>query len=110
MRPARDVDIFDVVAHPVRRGILVALKGGGQSAGALSEPFRMSLPAVSQHLKVLREADLIREQRQGRQIIYFLNPLPRREVSEWIEGFGEFWNEKLDALERHLDRKHPRKR
>jgi DNA-binding transcriptional ArsR family regulator len=106
MRPARKSDVFDAVAHPVRRRILVLLKDGARPAGELAQPFAMSLAAVSQHLKVLREAELVQEQRQGRQIIYFLNPAPLRAVYQWIEAFGDFWNGKLDALETYLDKKY----
>jgi DNA-binding transcriptional ArsR family regulator len=106
MRPARRHDVFDAVAHPVRRQILVLLKDGSRPAGALAEPFRMSLAAVSQHLRVLREAEVVTEERRGRQILYSINPQPLRAVHEWIDGFGDFWNDRLDALERHLDRKH----
>lgn len=98
--------MFDAVAHPVRRRILTLLKDGARPAGELARPFEMSLAAVSQHLRVLREAALVRERRKGRQIIYYLNPEPLMTVYEWIEGFGAFWNERLDALEDHLDRKY----
>lgn len=108
MRPARKNDVFDAVAHPVRRRILVLLRGGARPAGELAAPFDMSLAAVSQHLKVLREAELVTEERRGRQILYSIEPKPLREIYEWAEEFGAFWNDKLDALERHLDRKHKR--
>ena len=108
MRPARKTDVFDAVAHPVRRRILVLLRDGSRPAGELAAPFRMSLAAVSQHLKVLREAELVTEERQGRQIVYSISPEPLKAVYSWIEEFGEFFNARLDALERHLDRKHPR--
>src|SRR2546430_2405174 len=87
MRPARKSDIFDAVAHPVRRKILLSLKDGARPAGELAAPFEISLPAVAQHLKVLREAALVQQHRQGRQIIYFLNPLPLKALYEWVEEF-----------------------
>ncbi|MBI3793032.1 MAG: winged helix-turn-helix transcriptional regulator [Gemmatimonadetes bacterium] len=107
-RPARKHDVFDAVAHPVRRRILVLLKDGTRPAGELAAPFRISLAAVSQHLKVLREAELVTEERHGRQVLYSINPRPLRDLYEWADGFGAFWNQKLDALEAHLDRKHRR--
>lgn len=106
MRPARKSDVFDAVAHPVRRRILVLLKDGARPAGELAQPFRISFPAVSQHLRVLREASLVKERRDGRQVIYSLNAAPLRALSRWVEEFGAFWNRKLDALEEHLDRKY----
>ena len=110
MRPARKTDVFDAVAHPVRRRILVLLRDGSLPVGELAAPFRISLAAVSQHLKVLREADLVSEERRGRQVLYSISPAPLREMHAWIEEFGELWNARLDALERHLDKKHPRAR
>jgi DNA-binding transcriptional ArsR family regulator len=90
--------------------MLVLLKRGDQAAGALAEPFGMSLSAVSQHLKVLREADLVSERRDGRQRIYHLHPEPLRAVVSWVEELELLWNDRLDALEAHLDRKHGRRR
>ena len=76
-----------------------------EAAGELATPFKISLPAVSQHLKVLREAQLVLEERKGRQIIYCLTPEPLRAIYQWVDEFGTFWNSKLDALERHLEGK-----
>lgn len=109
MRPARKQDVFDAVAHPVRRRILVLLKGGARPAGELAEPFSISMPAVSQHLKILREAALVQEEKRGRHVIYHLKPKPLEEVHAWIEEFADFWSQKLDALEAHLDRKYGKK-
>ncbi|HVK73041.1 MAG TPA: metalloregulator ArsR/SmtB family transcription factor [Kofleriaceae bacterium] len=103
MRPARASDVFDAVAHPVRRQILVLLRDGARPAGELAHPFAMSLAAVAQHLAVLREAELVETARRGRNVIYVLNPRPLRELFEWVDPFASFWNAKLDALERHLD-------
>jgi DNA-binding transcriptional ArsR family regulator len=103
MRPARDTDIFDAVAHPVRRRILMRLKTGEQNAGDLAAPFSMSLAAVAQHLAVLREAELVRAERRGRNIYYLLDPRPLQAIFEWVDDFADAWNAKLDALEAHLD-------
>lgn len=104
MRPSRDADVFDAVAHPVRRQLLALLRQGALPAGALASSFEMSLAAVSQHLKVLREASLVKEERQGRLIVYHLNRDPLRAVHAWAGGFIGDFDEKLDALEAHLDR------
>lgn len=108
MRPARSLDVFDAVAHPVRRRILTLLKDGTRPVGDVADGFDMSLAAVSQHLKVLREAELVTEQRSGRHILYSINPGPLKAVYEWVDSFGDFWNVRLDLLEQHLDRKHPK--
>lgn len=103
MRPARANDVFDAVAHPVRRRILVLLRDGARPAGELARPFSMSLAAVAQHLAILREADLVKTTRRGRNVIYVLNPRPLRQLFEWVDAFASFWNAKLDALESYLD-------
>lgn len=107
MRPRQQNDIFHAIAHPARRAILVLLKSGEQPARALARPFGMSFPAVSQHLKILREADLVGERREGRQRLYQLKPAALYEVAGWLEEFAAFFNARLDALEAHLDRKNP---
>lgn len=88
--------------------MLVLLKQGERAAGALAEPFGMSLPAISQHLKVLRDADLVSERREGRQRIYRLQPKPLRAVVSWARELELVWTDRLNALEAHLDRKHGR--
>jgi DNA-binding transcriptional ArsR family regulator len=110
MRPLQQNDVFHAIAHPARRTILVLLKDGERPAGELAEPFRISFAAISQHLKVLKEADLVSERREGRQRIYQLHPKPLKEVVSWVDEFEVFWNARLDALADHLDRKHGRKK
>jgi DNA-binding transcriptional ArsR family regulator len=110
MRPAQQNDVFHAIAHPARRRILVLLKNGERPAGALAEPFGVSFAAISQHLKILKEADLVSERRNGRQRIYHLQPKPLSEVVDWANEFQSFFNARLDALADHLDRKHGRKK
>jgi len=109
-RPLQQNDVFHAIAHPARRTILVLLKDGEKPAGALAEPFGVSFAAVSQHLKVLKDADLVSERREGRQRIYQLRPKPLREVVSWVDEFELFFNARLDALAAHLDRKHGRRK
>jgi DNA-binding transcriptional ArsR family regulator len=108
MRPLQQNDVFHAIAHPARRAILVLLKEGEKPAGKLAEPFGVSFAAVSQHLKVLKEAALVSERREGRQRIYQLRPKPLKEVVSWVDEFEVFFNARLDALADHLDRKHGR--
>jgi DNA-binding transcriptional ArsR family regulator len=110
MRPLQRNDVFHAIAHPARRTILRLLKGGERPAGELAEPFGVSFAAVSQHLKVLKDADLVAERREGRQRIYQLQPKPLKEVMTWIDEFEVFFNERLDALAEHLDHKHCRRK
>jgi len=109
MRPVQDNDVFHAIAHPARRSMLLLLRKGDKPAGELAEPFGMSFAAVSQHLKVLKEADLVTERRSGRQRIYHLRAQPLRDVMTWADEFAGYFNARLDALEAHLDRKHGRR-
>jgi len=103
-------DVFRAIAHPARRTILGLLKHGEKSASELAHPFGVSFSATSQHLKILREADLVSERRDGRQRIYHLHSKPLEEVLSWVEEFQSNWSERLDALERHLDKKHRKRK
>jgi DNA-binding transcriptional ArsR family regulator len=108
MRPLQQNDVFHAIAHPARRAILVGLKQGEKPASALAAPFDVSLAAISQHLKVLKEANLVGERREGRQRIYRLRPAALRQVASWVDEFQSLWGHRLDALARYLDRKHGR--
>ena len=94
---------FHAVADPTRRAILDRLQTGGMPVGQLAAGFRMSRPAVSKHLKVLRQARLVREQREGRQRVYRLSPAPLSDVAEWVESYRRFWEINLQSLKRHLE-------
>lgn len=109
MRPLQENDVFHAIAHPARRAILKALRRGEQPASALAKPFGMTFAAVSQHLKVLREAELVRERRDGRQRMYRLHSRPLVEVSTWVDEFRQFFEARLDALGDYLDEKHGRR-
>lgn len=110
MRPIQENDVFHAIAHPARRAMLVHLKDGERSAGALAEPFDMTLAAISQHLRVLEEADLVAVRKDGRQRLYRLQPKPLRDVASWIDEFAAFFGERLDALGEYLDRKHGKRK
>ncbi len=106
MRPTQDNDVFHAIAHPARRAILVTLKTGEHAASDLAAPFHMTFAAVSQHLRVLEEADLVTVRRAGRQRLYKLRPKPLKEVVTWTDEFAAFFEKRLDALGAYLDRKH----
>ena len=110
MRPLQDNDVFHAIAHPARRAILVTLKTGERAASELAEPFGMSFAAVSQHLRVLEEAELVSARRDGRRRLYRLHPKPLGDVVEWIDEFAAFFAQRLDALGEYLDRTHGKKR
>lgn len=106
MRPTQENDVFHAIAHPARRAILVTLKEGERSASELAEPFRMTFPAISQHLRVLEEAELVAVRREGRRRLYRLQPRQLHEVANWVDEFAAFFSQRLDALGDYLDRKH----
>ena len=91
MRTDRLDDTFAALAHPVRRAILARLTGGEASVMELAEPFEMSLPAVSKHLKVLERAGLIARGREAQWRPCRLDADPLREVADWVEGYRRFW-------------------
>jgi DNA-binding transcriptional ArsR family regulator len=96
-------DVFDAIAHPLRRRVLEALAVGDLPAGALAASQPVSRPAVSQHLAVLRRAGLVGVVRRGRQRHYRLSREALIEVRDWIADLDRFWAERLVALGEHLD-------
>ncbi len=102
-------DVFQAIANPVRRALLDRLRAGEQPVLTLAQPFRMSVPAVSQQLQILRRANLVRERRLGRQRVYRLNAAPLRDVREWTRHYERFWVKKLRNLGEYLDRTSPKR-
>ena len=102
-RARASIDVFHAVADPTRRAILDRLRGGEVAVAELASGFDMTRPAVSKHLKVLRDAQLVREERDGRQRVYQLTPGPLRDVSQWINSYRDFWQTNLLGLKRHLE-------
>jgi DNA-binding transcriptional ArsR family regulator len=98
-----DADVFLAIAHPIRRRILDRLARDDLTVTQLAAPFAVSRPAISQHLRVLREAGLVAERRQGRERRYSLQPQPLAEVSDWIHQYDHFWRTRLAALSNYLD-------
>ena len=83
--------IFRAISDPTRREILDFLTKDEKPVAELAKSFDISLPAVSQHLKVLQKANLVTTRRKGRQIIYQLNATPLRQVSRWIQAYERYW-------------------
>ena len=101
---------FLAVADARRRAILTLLKRGERSAGAIARHFDVSWPAISRHLRILKEAGLVRERRQGRQRRYVLDRSRIRDVfGGWVAGFDARWGENLDALRAHVEARRPRR-
>lgn len=102
-----DTDVFTVIAHPVRRQILVALAREDMTVTALADPFEISRSAISHHLGILLDSGLVSVEKQGREHYFQLRPDYLNEVYRWIRQFEHFWSEKLDALEAYLDEEYP---
>src|SRR3954462_12696316 len=96
-------DVFNAVADPTRRAILDRLRQGNAPVAELASGFRVSRPAISKHLKVLRSARLVRERKEGRQRIYQLEPERIEEVAMWAEEYRRFWLQNIGNLKRHLE-------
>ncbi len=92
-------DVFRAASDPTRREILRILSSGPRPAGELAGAFTVSQPAISRHLKVLRNAGLVTQTVRGRQRVYALDPRPLRQIYDWVSFYERFWDERLDALE-----------
>ncbi len=96
------MDTFTVLADPTRRQIIESLCRGERSFGEIAEQFEMSRPAVSQHLKVLREANIVTVRAEAQRRIYGLNKDGLDEVDEWLQKVRRYWLGRLDKLEQAL--------
>jgi DNA-binding transcriptional ArsR family regulator len=94
--------IFAALADPTRRGILSRLRAGEASVSALAEPFGMSLPAVTKHLRVLERAGLVRHRKSGRIRTIRLAAAPLERAEAWLAQYRIFWERRFDALDAHL--------
>jgi len=97
------VSIFAVLAEPNRRLLLDTLRPAPQTVADLVDTLGLSQPAVSKHLRVLREAELVTVRPDGQRRWYALNPGPLRELDSWLEPYRQLWADRLDRLEQHLD-------
>jgi DNA-binding transcriptional ArsR family regulator len=93
---------FAALADPTRRAILAHLTKGEASVTELAEPFEMSLPAISKHLKVLERAGLIARSREAQWRPCQINAEPLKDVDDWLEQYRQFWEESLDRLDDYL--------
>src|SRR5678815_2119780 len=96
--------VFDIIAEPNRRAILSLLIAAEQSVGEIERQLGMPQPAVSKHLRVLRDAGFVESTVDAQRRLYRLKPEPLQEVDAWLAQFRRFWSAHIDALERHLDR------
>ena len=104
-RPAIAADVFRAVADETRRALLDRLRENEEPVLSLAADFDLSLPAISQHLRVLKEAGLVADRQEGRQRLYRLTPAPLTEIFDWLSHYEVFWRKRLSALRRHLKEK-----
>lgn len=100
-------DVFSVVAEPQRRRILERLRIGEATVSELVEHLDLPQPAVSKHLRVLRDSGFVSCDAAGQKRIYRLSPAPFQQLDSWLAPYLRLWGHHLDALGRHLDRKDP---
>jgi DNA-binding transcriptional ArsR family regulator len=98
------VDALPALADPTRREIVALLAGGERSAGELADRFPVSRPAISRHLRVLREAGLVRARTEGKRRLYVLDPEPLRELDDWLAPYRDLWAQRFDALDTEIAR------
>jgi len=102
-------DVFQALADPTRRAILELLRDGSQAVGSIARDFPVSRPAISRHLRILREAELVSEIRVGRNRLYELNAAPLKSVDDWLAHYRHMWQHQLRNLKRFVEdrgRKH----
>lgn len=95
--------VFAALAHPVRREVISLLLKRNRTAGAIAREFDISRSAVSEHLSILRHANLVREVKRGRERIYSLEAAPLADLRHWLEPYEEYWKERLSRLARQLE-------
>ena len=98
------MEALAALADPTRRQLLALLRVGEVAAGELARRFAVSRPAVSRHLRVLREAGLVASRVEGRRRLYALDPRPLRELDDWLAPYRDLWAQRLDALDTEIAR------
>jgi len=98
------VQALGALADPTRRELLALLAAGELAAGQLADRFPVSRPAISRHLRVLREAGLVTSRTDGKRRLYALDPRPLRELDAWLEPYRDLWAHRLDALDTEIAR------
>ena len=102
-RARANQDVFRAIADPTRRAILDRLRAGPAPVNALAAEFSQSRPAISKHLRVLREARIVTERRDGRERVYRIRPARLEDVDQWIETYRAFWQRSLNNLKTMLE-------
>ena len=102
-------DVFQAIADPTRRAILLLVASQSMTAGAIASQFDTARPTVSKHLQILTECELLKQEQNGREIYYHLNPQKIKEVAEFIEPFRKMWEDRFNKLENLMKAYKPKK-
>jgi DNA-binding transcriptional ArsR family regulator len=102
-------DVFQAIADPTRRSILTLVALQSMTAGAIAANFDTARPTVSKHLQILTECELLKQEQNGREIYYQLNPKKMKEIADFIEPFRKMWDERFNKLETIMKKYKPKK-
>jgi DNA-binding transcriptional ArsR family regulator len=102
-------DVFQAIADPTRRAILLLVASQSMTAGAIAANFDSARPTVSKHLQILTECELLEQEQQGREIYYHLNPKKIKEIADFIEPFRQLWEDRFNKLESIMKKHNPKK-
>lgn len=101
-------DVFQAIADPTRRAILLLLASQSMTAGAIAAQFETARPTISRHLQILTECSLLSPEPKGREIHYHLNPEKIRDLAEFLEPFRQYWDQRWDRLESVMQQYKPK--
>lgn len=102
-------DVFQAIADPTRRAILLLLATQSMTAGAIASNFDTARPTVSKHLQILTECELLRQEQTGREVHYHINAKKMKEIDEFIEPFRKMWDQRFNKLEAIMKNYKPKK-
>jgi DNA-binding transcriptional ArsR family regulator len=102
-------DVFQAIADPTRRAILLLVASQTMTAGAIASNFDTARPTVSKHIQILAECELLRQEQSGREIYYHLNPNKMKEIASFIEPFQKMWDDRFNKLETVMKKYKPKK-
>ena len=103
-------DVFQAIADPTRRAILTLIAMQAMTPNAIADHFKSSRQAVSKHIQILSECELVKQKQQGREIYYHLNPQKMKEIDKWLEQFRVMWEQKFDSLDKLLAKMQSKKK
>ena len=101
-------DVFQAIADPTRRAIMLLVASQAMTAGAIAANFDTARPTVSKHLQILTECALLKQEQNGREIYYHLNPKKIKEIADFIEPFREMWDDRFNKLETIMKKYKPK--